>query len=230
MPTDNPKISAYVPQPVYDHFNEFRRESGLSMSQSAAVILAKFFGLEDIVKEITGETTVDNSALDRIKVLESQVSDLFKKLSELDSKLGCEPPDFVLIEPETTEKNVSVADDILSEPPSNLPDQVTDASGIHIGNLLEGLLGELQAQINPIRGIILAKRLIYKKTGKSIGQSKLSSNVNKRSPDDFYEWTRELDIDGIGWEYKGRKIGYVPAGELSPEQSNKLLKWIQENS
>jgi len=40
----------------------------------------------------------------------------------------------------------------------------------------------------------------------------------------------ELDIDNIGWEYKGRKVGYVPVGELSSELSSKLFKWIQENS
>ena len=116
MPTDNPKISAYVPQAVYDRFDEFRQESGLSMSQSAAVIFAKYFGLEDIVKEITGKTTTDNSALDRIKVLESQVSDLFHKLSELDSKLSRKLPGVVVNESEIAEINTNVVDDTQGGP------------------------------------------------------------------------------------------------------------------
>jgi hypothetical protein len=230
MPTDNPKISAYVPQSLYARFDEFYKGTGLSMSQAATVIFAKFFGLEDIVKKITGETTIDNSALDRIKVLESQVDDLYKKLSDLDSKPSRELPDSMVVKPEITEKNISVVDVIPSEPQGKLPDKVTDTSDICTGNLLGELLGGLPTQISPVIGKVLEKRLIHKKTGKSIGQSKLSTDVNKRAPDDFYEWTRELDIDGIGWEYKGRKIGYVPVGELSSEQRNRLLEWIRENS
>lgn len=229
MPTDNPKISAYVPQVVYDRFDEFRRESGLSMSQSAAVIFAKYFGLEDIVKEITRETTIDNSALDRIKALESQVGDLYKKFSELDSKPICELPSSVVAESEVTERSVSVVDDIPSESLSSLLTQTTDASDIRTGNLPGELLGKLPIQISPIMGIILAKRLIQPKTGKSIGTSALSTE-NKRATDDFSQWTMELDIDNIGWEYKGRKIGYVPTSKLSIELQSKLLKWIQENS
>jgi len=141
MPTDNPKISAYVPQVIYDCFDEFRRDSGLSMSQSAAVIFAKFFGLEDIVKEITGETTTDNSALDRIKVLESQVSDLFGRLSKLENKPDSELPDSIVAQPEIPGINGGAENDILSELPVSLPIQTTDASNIYIYNLLGETLG-----------------------------------------------------------------------------------------
>jgi hypothetical protein len=204
MPTDNPKISAYVPQVVYDYFDEFRRESGLSMSQSAAVIFAKFFGLEDIAKEITGETTTDNSALDRIKLLESQVDDLFKKISELESK----------------PKSELLSSSLSAEP---------NTSDVYTGDLLEGLLGGLPTQIMPIMGKTLIKRLIAPSTGKSVSSSKLSTE-SKKSTDEFRQWTSELDIDNIQWEYKGRKVGYVPAGELSDELRSRLLKWIEENS
>ena len=227
MPTDNPKISAYVPQVIYDCFDEFHRDSGLSMSQSAAVIFAKFFGLEDIAKEITGETTTDNSALDRIKVLESQVSDLFGRLSKLENKPDSELPDSIVAQPEIPGINGGAENNILSELPVSLPIQTTDASNIYIDNLLGEPLGELP-KISPIKGKILEKRLILSKTGKSIGESKLSTE-NKRATDDFSQWTMELDIDNIGWEYKGRKIGYVPASKLSTELQSKLLKWIQEN-
>ena len=204
MPTDNPKISAYVPQVVYDHFDEFRRESGLSMSQSAAVIFAKFFGLEDVAKEITGESTTDDSALDRIKLLESQVDALFKKLGELESKSS-------------------------SELPSNPLPGEPDVSDIHTGNLLEGLLGGLPTQVTSIMGKTLIKRLIAPSTGKNISQSKLSIE-SKKATDDFRQWTGELDIDNIQWEHKGKGLGYVPVSELSDELRSRLLQWIEENS
>lgn len=57
MPTENPKISAYVPQAVYDRFKEYQKERGLSMSQAAIEIFAHYFGLklEAPTKEFTGE-------------------------------------------------------------------------------------------------------------------------------------------------------------------------------
>lgn len=229
MPTDNPKISAYVPQVVYDYFDEFRRESGLSMSQSAAVIFAKFFGLEDVAKEITGESTTDNSALDRIKVLELQVEDLFRKLSELESEPEGSPSLLLVGESEATEIIVSPDSNIQSKLLNNPSIEKIDVPDIRIDNLLGKLLGESSTQINPIMGKTLAKRLILPSTGKSISQPKLST-ASKEAPEDFVQWTRGLDIDSIGWEHKGRKIGYAPVGELSDELRGRLLQWIEENS
>lgn len=228
MPTDNPKISAYVPQSVYERFIEFRKDSGLSMSQSATVIFAKFFGLEDIAKEITGEVTADNSALDRIKVLESKVDDLFKKISELGSKPDSGSDSPLTTELECAEIIASPSSNTEDRPLSSLPSQKPDTSNIHTGNLLGELLVGLPTQIHPITGKTLTKRLILPSTGKNITSPTLS-NENKKAAEDFCRWTMELDIDGIGWEYR-RKVGYIPASELSEELQSRLLKWIEENS
>ena len=45
MPTENPKVSAYVPQSIYDRLLEFKAERGLSVSQSVIAILEEFFQL-----------------------------------------------------------------------------------------------------------------------------------------------------------------------------------------
>jgi len=229
MTTNNPKISAYVPQAVYDRFEQFRKESGLSMSQSAIVIFAKYFGLEDIAKGVTGEITTDNSALDRIKVLESQVDDLYKRFSELQSKSVDEPSILVGIETEVEPMITNANENVLGELFSELPIQKVDESDTGISSLQGELLKEPLIQINPIKGKTLAKRLISPKTREGIGASLLSTE-NKRATDDFYQWTMKLDVDNIGWEYKGRTVGYVPVGYLSGELESKLLKWIQENS
>jgi hypothetical protein len=230
MTTNNPKISAYVPQAVYDRFEQFRKESGLSMSQSAIVIFAKYFGLEDIANGVAGEITTDNSALDRIKILESQVDDLYKKFSELEDESSSELSSPIVLE-ETKEASDSLSEDIPSEPLNELPIQKGDTPSLSLDGLQGELLSEplAQVQINPIRGNILARRLIQPEKKEQIPESKLSTE-NKKSIDHFYQWTMSLDIDHIGWEYKGRKIGYIPVGELSSELHSKLLKWIQENS
>jgi hypothetical protein len=129
------------------------------------------------------------------------------------------------VEPIVTNTNENILGELFSE----LPIQKVDESDTGISSLQGELLKEPLIQINPIKGKTLAKRLISSKTEESIGESLLSTE-NKRTTDDFYQWTMELDIDNIGWEYKGRKVGYVPVGELSSELSSKLFKWIQENS
>jgi hypothetical protein len=56
MPTQNPKISAYVPQVVYDAFRDYQQKRGLSMSQAAIEIFVEYFGLnlEALLQEFTG--------------------------------------------------------------------------------------------------------------------------------------------------------------------------------
>ena len=66
MPTDNPKISLYVPQVIYDRFSEFAKQQGLSMSQAGIVVLAEYFGLQEALKETTEGTTIGGVTLDRV--------------------------------------------------------------------------------------------------------------------------------------------------------------------
>lgn len=45
MPTENPKVSAYVPQTIYNHLLEFKAARSLSISQSVIAILEEYFKL-----------------------------------------------------------------------------------------------------------------------------------------------------------------------------------------
>ena len=45
MPTENPKVSGYIPQVVYDQLMQFKSERGLSVSQAVTAILEEHFGL-----------------------------------------------------------------------------------------------------------------------------------------------------------------------------------------
>ena len=45
MPTENPKVSGYIPQVVYDQLMTFKAERGLSVSQAVTAILEEYFGL-----------------------------------------------------------------------------------------------------------------------------------------------------------------------------------------
>jgi hypothetical protein len=85
MPTDNPKISAYVPQLIYDRFKQFQDETQLSMSQATIVILAEYFGLKQTIRETTEGITVGGVTLERVQLIESRLTELEKLLSRSQS-------------------------------------------------------------------------------------------------------------------------------------------------
>jgi len=107
MPTTNPKISAYVPQVVYDRFEEFYRNSKLSMSQAATLILAERFGFEEIIKKITKDTTVDISVLEEIKELKSRLEIVEEQLERIQDSSNLHP-------------NQSFNEKVISKPKSEL--------------------------------------------------------------------------------------------------------------
>ena len=90
MPTDNPKISLYVPQKIYDRFRDFQQKQNLSMSQAGTVVLAEYFGLKETIKEITEGTTIGGVSLVRVEEIEKKLIDLEDikaRLLKLESKV-----------------------------------------------------------------------------------------------------------------------------------------------
>jgi deoxyribodipyrimidine photolyase-like uncharacterized protein len=83
MPTENPKISLYVPQHIYDRFMEYKEESGLSMSQAGTVLLAEYFGLEETIKDITEGVTIGGVTLDRVERIEQELKELKEQVNNL---------------------------------------------------------------------------------------------------------------------------------------------------
>jgi len=73
MPTDNPKVSGYIPQHVYDRFKTFCEERGISMSQAVAVIFAEYFGLDLLVKQ---SSSTSGLLVERVGLLEQELADL----------------------------------------------------------------------------------------------------------------------------------------------------------
>lgn len=83
MPTDNPKISLYVSQQIYNRFKQFQEEQGLSMSQAGIVILAEYFGLKETIRDIKTEITIGGVTL-------TDFEDLKKRIVELEKKVNLE--------------------------------------------------------------------------------------------------------------------------------------------
>lgn len=86
MGTDNPKVSAYVPQVLKDRLKEFRKErNNISESQAVTLILSEYFEVDPSTKPF------HNSISQRLEDLErklAQVNELHSRLlSELEEKV-----------------------------------------------------------------------------------------------------------------------------------------------
>jgi len=72
MPTNNPKVSAYLPQHVFNQLKVFAEEHKLSMSQAATVVFANYFGIDYSVNQSSLPT--DGLTIARVEALEQKVS------------------------------------------------------------------------------------------------------------------------------------------------------------
>ena len=249
MPTDNKKISAYVPDVVYDRFIQYKDEHKLSMSQAAIEIFATHFGINlnpTISNESTGEL------LGRVDTLEKELLGLkihFKLLSE-QVDLMQSTSESLITEP----VEVSVDKNINSEPDSSLQDELPKEDIIeqpidpdiidefnsgsdselprnsnhqYFEPPLFGDLGDLLSSLknNPLEAKTLAIRLGVKPPDISIKKGKVSS-------EDFYNWLQSKDIDGIRWVLvgEGKKARYIPADDTPINKLQLLKDWLQANT
>jgi hypothetical protein len=237
MPTENPKISAYVPQAVYDRFKQFQEERGLSMSQATVELLVDYFGI-DLANNSTEKIT--GGLPNRVTTLEKELFDLkqsyvwlVQKVESIQStsELPINVPDIQSeIEDSSSPSDISgeLKNDILTEvekshdsspvgePPRQLP-------LIHSDNILfDELLDDLKN--NPLQGKYLSLRL-------GVSTSTLSIKKKELFADEFYDWIESKDIDGIRWVNlgEGRSKGYVPVDDTPLEKLQVLKDWIQVN-
>lgn len=223
MPTENPKVSAYVPQALFDRFKQFQEERGLTMSQATIALMSEYFGLEQTVKGSL-LATVGGITLERIEAIESELrrlSELIDKPktdSELQSSFQDELPRINVIDESPVQSlndEVETGEDF--EPVSESKIQSTDE-----GSLLLVIPSELPREII-ITGNLLAKRL-------RMPSPKLSTRKNNTELREFIKFLQEKDPDGVAWEPLKERKGYIAIGELSSELKSKLLQWISENS
>ena len=244
MPTDNPKISAYVPQVVYDRFKEFQEERELSMSQAAIEIFAHYFeiNLEVSTKEFTGGLP------GRLMEVERSLAELKELYSQLASKVEhiettSKPLNDSTIE--NLDTPLLAESELPSEPKNDTPlgsNESEEKGELLCSSECEPLKKERlepHAQLSLIDSpsdslssslkefslpeIKLAERL-------SINRSTLGSRRKKGSVEDFANMTSQADPDSIKWTYLAQLKSYVPYEDLSEDQSARLKIWKQQSS
>jgi hypothetical protein len=229
MPTDNPKVSAYVPQIIKDRLSQFREEQDISESQAVTIILAEYFGLSEMLARSPQSLGIGGVTLARIEALEQEFSSFTKsveqRLQELTESINKSSEPLTNSEPIQLElPQVKETNDsgLLNELPAKVKqaekEDESDAS------LLSELPSESQQEIKPIPGTKLSEI--------RFGRSKdtLAGVKRKMTIERFTEWTREQDPDDIAWKYvESPSKGYIPVDELPNELKSRLLAWIKEN-
>jgi hypothetical protein len=247
MGTDNPKVSAYVPQALKDRLKQFREErDNISESQAVIIILAEYFQMPETASA-GGVTLARMEVLEQefssfTKSVEQRLQELaesIKKLSEprvdqgglkeeiIDTQQIINQSDEPLTSSEPIQlelRQVKEATDssLPNKPPAKAED-IGERSGLDF-SLQSELTSEPQEEIKPIPG----RKLSELRLGRS--KDTLAGVKRKMTLERFTEWTREQDPDKIAWRYVESPLkGYVPVEELSSELKSRLLKWIKEN-
>jgi hypothetical protein len=241
MPTNNPKVSAYISQDIFDRFQSFYKEKKLSMSQAVAVIFTDYFEIEPQVNSSGG------LLLDRIKDLELKVDELMglknaatETQVEL-SKIEVSPPSEPLnvLEVASYEDGVVVynGQGNLSELNSSLPSEPEsepykgDAVGQKdLGEPSHGLPSEPleESEVKIARDLVNQQKLSISVSeavsginGADLGRrlncdsSNLAKNSIKFDKEKFANWTREKDPENLAWERREDKKYYPLPASLS---------------
>lgn len=84
MGTKNPRVSTYLPKPLYRHLQAFRKERSCSESKAVILILAEYFGVE-LSPDDPNVESPSGVTPDRLASIE-------QRLSVLEQMLGSSPP------------------------------------------------------------------------------------------------------------------------------------------
>lgn len=254
MPTDNPKVSAYVPQSIKDRLKAFREERDISESQALILILAEYFGMPEALARSPQGNHAGGVTLARIEALEERLaslatpqssvpSDLLEKIDQLNlavsffaerlealeqssllSGLKSEPKESDPVLLQEDEKSPNQLALDLAEDGQPIREDVSSSHWVFIESTPSGLPSEPLGEIKPIPASKLST-LRFKLNKDTVSKAK-----GEKVGEAFIEWSRKKDPDGIAWKYVESPFkGYIPAGELSSELKSKLLEWVEEN-
>jgi hypothetical protein len=222
MPTNNPKVSAYIPQHIFDCFKAFYEERSISMSQAVAIIFAEYFAVDYQVDQAS--KLPSGQILSKLQVLEEKVN-IFSNLpnepiSELLSRVNF-----------LSEMVVSLKSRLDAMDQSSLSNQkepINPEKLDILDNSQTELFSELLSGLNikPLSTKLLASRL-------GVHSATISHTKAKLSRDDFCVWLKSKDPDDISWidvsaSNERASKGYFPDISTPSELLSKLQIWLEQ--
>lgn len=196
MGTKNPKISAYVPQEVFDRFQEFQKERGFSMSKAVTAIFCDYFDIKETTSSLPSGITL------------AQFQDLATRLAQLEDKFENQPiyqnAALLPVEPHAVSGSGEVPQlsaeiekvksyDEKPSLPLSYPDSELQKITSEPSKTLEATFFSVDE---------LADRFGFK-----TGQSVTNARNKLKSTQKFIEWSTKKDPDGHGWKYRQLESG-----------------------
>ena len=218
MPTENPKISAYVPQVVYDKFLEFKSDKNISMSQAATLVFAEFFGVD--LSNSSEPQSFTSGLPDRVKFLEEQFELLIQRVDLVQStSKPLESSDIPKVSATQEDKR-------LDSKSGYRQTEITDilVSDNNSSDDIDSLLSRLNSR--PLKGKMLSLRLGMNPSVLSTKKGKL-----KDSPTEFEDWLQSKDVDSVRWcliAENGKFKGYAPVDDTSEDKLVLLSQWLKK--
>lgn len=222
MPSEHPKVTAYVPQPILDVLDGWKSENDIE-SRSAAIvaILVDYLGVQHPVQHEGTAHRVPSGALstvlaelaklsDRVAALEQQmaVSAALEEvpdtapIPELSSTAPIEAPGIV---PEEDATTVSAAQGkALGSAPL---EEATTASEV---------LSKAPSTVPTSASLQPPAPLTQRALAKRLGVSdKAVEKHRKQGTENFASWSHERDPDGVSWTWegtggRGQPLRFVP--------------------
>lgn len=207
MGTKNPKISGYVPQEVFDRFQEFQEERGFSMSKAVTAILCDYFDIKETTSSLPSGITL------------AQFQALEKRLAELEEKVEHQP----IYQNATL---VSSPESKRLEADYGMP-QLPFPEGEPLDSTSKPRANE--AAVSQEALFVSAEDLALRF---ACHPQSIKNYKNKNSTERFIEWTTKRDPDNIAWNYKmqaiGKSMGFFPCKDLTESQRQSFLQWKKE--
>ena len=242
MATDNKKVSGYLPQSIFDVFEDFREKRSLSVSSALITILSEYFQVDQKVDLQASLLSGDNFvSREQFESLEDKLSGLSSSLlSELDkmvekrfsslrsellnSPLKSIEVQTVNVESEPQEDSNHLQLDLIDSASTKEDLDMKSQTSLSITEQSSFALSESFISLS---GKFLAKRI-------NIGAPMLSSKKKELSEQNFYNWLQDKDPDRISWQpvggaLKGHSKGWTPSENTSSELLSRLNEWLAAN-
>lgn len=243
MATENPKVSGYVPQEIFDCLLDFKEKRSLkSVSLALTVVLSEYFQVDQKVDHqsslLSGNDFVSREQFESLEnkfseLTSSLLSELDKiveqRLNSLHSELLNSPLKSIEfqstnLEDEPQEDSNHLQLDLIDTVVIKEDIEVDSQSSQTVSKQSDFVFSE---PFNSLSGQRLAKRL-------NITTTRLSTKKKELSEQDFYNWLQENDPDKISWRpiggnLKKRVSGWIPSQDVPSELLGRLQEWVAVN-
>ena len=226
------KISAYVPERVFQEIIKYSNKKNISISQSIIAGLVAGFDIPETEIEGRGRKIVissDQETKEKVLKLEHDLKEFSSSItSQVELILSVVQNKKQTASKDKVDQKRNIESNGMVKNQST--DKILDNSVAKVSTAIEPYenkqlaLTELDIDFEPFTGKLLALRFGTHKDYPSRQKNK------SKSIEEFKTWSTMKDPDRITWIPNPDGTGYLPSEELTEDQLLKLQRWIAANS